>query len=165
MHVHSVCCVSVVMCIACSVCVVCAKYVCGVQCVCLRVCLHVLRGSGPKKRYNCWVATSQGKRTLLSAPPLRKWHLRKGVEGNHGWGRSCFRLHLFAESEAQLRKGRIPSQGSSGAPPPPQACSQGSNALAHFIHHPVYPSLSPASVGEERRRLRLTVCSVTPQGG
>ena len=69
-------CVSVVICIVCSVCVVCAKYVCGVQCVCLHVCLHVLRGSGPKKRYNCWVATSQGERTLLSAPPLRKWHLR-----------------------------------------------------------------------------------------
>lgn len=75
----------------------------------------------------------------------------KGVEGNHGWGRSCFLLHLFAESEAHLGKGRNTSQGSPGAPPPPQACSRGSNALAHFIHHPVYPSLSPASVGEERR--------------
>lgn len=49
------------VCVMCSVCVVCAKYVYGVQCVCLRVCLHVLRGSGPRKRYNCWVVTSQGK--------------------------------------------------------------------------------------------------------
>ena len=87
----------------------------------------------------------------------------KGVEGNHGLGRSCFLLHLFSESEAQLRKGRNPSEVFPGAPPPPQGCSQGSNSFAHFIHHPVYPTPSPASIGEKRRRLRLTVSSVTSQ--
>ena len=65
----------VCVCIMCSVCVVCTKYVCGVQFVCLHVSLLVLRGSGPEEVYLLGGYKSR-KRTLLSAPPLRKWHLR-----------------------------------------------------------------------------------------
>lgn len=141
------------MCMACSVCI----YVC--------VCM-LWEDQGPGRGIIVgWLQVKEKDPPLCTSFEKMAFEEHgKGVEGNHGFGRSCFLLHLFAESKAQLGKGRNPSQVSPGAPPSPQACSQGSNAFAHFILHPVYPTPSPVSAGEERRRLRLTVCSVTPQG-
>ena len=101
----------VCVCIMCSVCILCEKYVCGVQFVCLHVSLHVLRGSGPGRGIIVgWLQVKEKDSPFCTSFEKVTFEERgKGVEGNHGLGRSCFFLHLFSESEAQLKKGRNPS--------------------------------------------------------